>query len=203
MKPQVIRIIDAREDHAAEFGDVHTSTQLCKQRQIDENLRRIALACSGSKLALAAMIQQSDPEVLLNTPRARFKSISLHVLAMHLEINLSAHLLGDRWAREQMLVPLVQSFDLCHLSDCDVFWLHSWSDDAQSELVALQAWCQAFEDNCRRQPRLWLDTVCVDESHIEENLKCLLVFPGGCKSLGVTVWPTYPTRLWCLLFRPF
>ena len=75
-----------------------------------------------------------------------------------------------------------------------------WKDDARSTVEAMQVWCDAFEDHFPRQLRLWLDTVCINQNNTEEDLMCVPVcFPGGCKSLVVTVGPTYHTSLWCLL----
>jgi hypothetical protein len=61
----------------------------------------------------------------------------------------------------------------------------------------MQGWCDEFAASRRRQPRLWLDKVCIDQTDLKRDLQCLPIFLAGCDRLVITCGPTYPTRLWC------
>ena len=45
-------------------------------------------------------------------------------------------------------------------------------------------------------PTVWLDKLCVDQSEMEEDLKCLPFFIMGCRKLLVLLGDTYASRLW-------
>jgi len=85
------------------------------------------------------------------------------------------------------------------LSECDAFISHSWHDDAEAKWTALQAWRHKFISQHAREPRIWLDKCCIDQSSILEDLLCLPVFLGGCQKLVVLCGPTYLRRLWCIV----
>jgi hypothetical protein len=85
------------------------------------------------------------------------------------------------------------------LGECDAFVSHSWSDDEGAKWVALQGWCRGFRTEHGREPTLWLDKCCIDQTDIETNLRCLPVFLSGCKELVVLCGPTFLSRLWCIL----
>merc|ERR1712037_90752 len=85
------------------------------------------------------------------------------------------------------------------LRDCDAFISHSWHDDAAAKWEALQSWRQEFLADKKREPRVWLDKCCIDQSDIEADLRCLPIFLAGCQELVVLSGTTYLTRLWCIL----
>merc|ERR1719296_25648 len=63
----------------------------------------------------------------------------------------------------------------------------------------MQAWRSTFVANHGREPRVWLDKCCIDQSRIDVDLRCLPVFLMGCSRLVLLVGPTYLSRLWCIL----
>lgn len=91
------------------------------------------------------------------------------------------------------------------LGECDAFVSHSWSDDSEAKHSVLQAWGRAFEEEMGPEersdirPLVWIDKACVDQKHIERDLRCLPVFLAGCSRLLVLAGASYPTRLWCAL----
>merc|ERR1712151_1211649 len=64
---------------------------------------------------------------------------------------------------------------------------------------ALQEWSATFAKENGHDPTLWFDRVCVDQSRIEIDLRCLPIFLMGCRRLLVLCGPTYLSRLWCVL----
>merc|ERR1712039_204132 len=76
---------------------------------------------------------------------------------------------------------------------------HSWHDDPQSKWRELQSWSSEFAAMKNREPRIWFDKFCIDQSNIEEDLKSLPIFISGCKRMLVLCGPTYLSRLWCVL----
>lgn len=72
----------------------------------------------------------------------------------------------------------------------------SWRDDADAKWTELSEWCAAFQRRAGRQPRLWIDKVCLDQTQIEDNLMCLPVFLAGCNQLLILAGSTYLSRLW-------
>jgi hypothetical protein len=85
------------------------------------------------------------------------------------------------------------------LGECDAFISHSWSDDEGAKWAALQRWCRRFEAEHGREPTLWFDKCCIDQTDIETSLRCLPVFISGCRQLVVLCGPTFFSRLWCVL----
>merc|ERR1711972_1174655 len=87
----------------------------------------------------------------------------------------------------------------CPLGGCDAFLSHSWHDDGKAKWKCLQAWSAAFINENRREPSLWIDKFCIDQTNIDMDLRCLPIFLQGCKRLVVLCGPTYLSRLWCVL----
>lgn len=76
---------------------------------------------------------------------------------------------------------------------------HSWYDDIDLKLEALDFWCQSFWTERGRAPKLWLDKCCIDQNAIKENLECLPVFLAGCNCLAAFAGNTFTSRLWCIV----
>merc|ERR1712039_67584 len=87
----------------------------------------------------------------------------------------------------------------CSLGGCDAFISHSWHDCSMAKWEALEEWRATFVQENRRSPTLWFDRVCIDQSRIDIDLRCLPVFLMGCRRLVVLCGPTYLSRLWCIL----
>eukprot|EP00443_Scrippsiella_acuminata_P113341 CAMPEP_0115757900 /NCGR_PEP_ID=MMETSP0272-20121206/98660_1 /TAXON_ID=71861 /ORGANISM="Scrippsiella trochoidea, Strain CCMP3099" /LENGTH=429 /DNA_ID=CAMNT_0003203425 /DNA_START=99 /DNA_END=1388 /DNA_ORIENTATION=+ len=85
------------------------------------------------------------------------------------------------------------------LRSCDAFVSHSWHDNPEAKWAVLQAWRVQFLQAHGREPMVWLDKCCIDQTDIEANLRCLPIFLSGCRSLLVLCGTTYLSRLWCIL----
>jgi len=81
----------------------------------------------------------------------------------------------------------------------DAFVSHSWHDDPHAKWDKLKAWCERFKATHGRQPKLWFDFCCIDQSNIQPHLRCLPVYLSGCRKLLVIAGTTYIERLWCLI----
>ena len=73
---------------------------------------------------------------------------------------------------------------------------HSWKDDAQEKFAALQKLGKEFEAEHGRACTVWLDKLCINQSEIDEDLKCLPFFIMGCRNLLVLLGQSYARRLW-------
>jgi len=85
------------------------------------------------------------------------------------------------------------------LGEADAFLSHSWQDEPEAKWQAMQQWRAAFVTEHGREPKVWIDKACIDQSNIECDLRCLPVFLSGCKRLVVFYGPTYLSRLWCVV----
>eukprot|EP00928_Gymnodinium_smaydae_P028448 TRINITY_DN21698_c0_g1_i2.p1 TRINITY_DN21698_c0_g1~~TRINITY_DN21698_c0_g1_i2.p1 ORF type:complete len:619 (+),score=96.70 TRINITY_DN21698_c0_g1_i2:101-1858(+) len=85
------------------------------------------------------------------------------------------------------------------LGHCDAFLSHSWHDCPDAKWDALQAWRADFVARNAREPMIWLDRCCIDQSNIESDLRGLPLFLSGCKEMLVLCGPTYLSRLWCVM----
>jgi hypothetical protein len=85
------------------------------------------------------------------------------------------------------------------LGECDAFVSHSWSDDASGKWAALQQWRNAFITKWGREPKVWIDKCCIDQTNIDADLRCLPIFLNGCREMVVLCGPTYLGRLWCVM----
>jgi len=85
------------------------------------------------------------------------------------------------------------------LGEVDAFLSHSWHDDPTAKWAAIQRWRRSFKAEHGREPEVWLDKICLDQTNIDESLQCLPIFLSGCKQLLAVVGNTYLTRLWCIV----
>ena len=85
------------------------------------------------------------------------------------------------------------------LGECDAFISHSWHDDSQPKWAVLCGWAKDFKRRHGREPSVWLDSVCVDQTDVADKLAGLPVYLSGCRELLVLAGPTYLGRLWCLV----
>ena len=83
--------------------------------------------------------------------------------------------------------------------EIDWFISHSWHDSPEAKYSALQAARSTFVASHSREPVVWLDKFCIDQTSISDSLMCLPVFLAGCKQLYLFCGPTFLERLWCLL----
>ncbi|KAJ1632154.1 hypothetical protein T492DRAFT_34567 [Pavlovales sp. CCMP2436] len=81
----------------------------------------------------------------------------------------------------------------------DAFVSHSWHDDPAQKWAALREWGDAFVLAHGREPRLWVDRACCDQSAIGEAIRCLPLYLAGCSTLLVLQGENTLRRLWCVV----
>lgn len=83
----------------------------------------------------------------------------------------------------------------------DAFISHSWHDEPKEKWRLLQAWRGAFKRRHLREPIVWIDRCCVDQSavHFKDLINYLPIYLAGCRTLVVLNGPTYTQRLWCVI----
>merc|ERR1712107_480936 len=94
---------------------------------------------------------------------------------------------------------MLQRTQWCKLGKCDAFMSHSWHDPVDSKWRALQAWRRAFVKKNSREPQIWFDKACINQTDIENDLRGLPIFLAACKELFILWGPTYLSRLWCIV----
>ncbi|CAJ1429779.1 unnamed protein product [Effrenium voratum] len=72
------------------------------------------------------------------------------------------------------------------------------SDDAQIPEKSGGANLDGDVVQHQREPRLWIDKYCIDQTDIEASLMCLPVFLACCHTLLIIAGSTYFERLWCV-----
>lgn len=88
---------------------------------------------------------------------------------------------------------------MSRLRQCDAFVSHSWSDVPEAKWSALQSWRAEFVAANGREPRIWFDKCCINQTQVDADLRCLPIFLSGCRSLLVLSGVTYLSRLWCVM----
>lgn len=73
------------------------------------------------------------------------------------------------------------------LGECDAFISHSWSDCAATKWLKLQRWRYDFIERHHREPIVWIDKVCIDQTDIDANLMCLPLHLAGSQKLLIIV----------------
>merc|ERR1719223_263866 len=134
------------------------------------------------------------PADILREAESRFRCITWEALAARSDIMIGGGPLDVTGPGGSDLYSLAQP---CTLGCCDAFVSHSWHDDGMQKWEALKSWCDTFVRVQGFQPRLWIDKICIRQSDIETDLKCLPVFLAGCERLLMISGPTHPNRLWC------
>merc|ERR1712125_181985 len=87
----------------------------------------------------------------------------------------------------------------CDIGQCDAFISHSWSDDGAAKWAAMQSWRAGFVVANNREPRIWIDKWCIEQSNLEVDLRALPIYLHACRKLVVLCGTTYLSRLWCVL----
>jgi len=186
----------ARTGPSSRFASVGNLVEQRRERLIRDKLIASTAAEAGPALAVAALLEGMPADELMRSAINRFRSVQWHTLQANSHIITGGGMLQDVGAGEPDLFRLSAP---CRLSGCDMFWSHSWSDSGTLKWQVVSAWALAFEHRENRRPSLWLDKVCIDQSKITDDLRCLPVFLAGCNGLLVTAGSTYASRLWCAL----
>lgn len=136
---------------------------------------------------IAGLIGGYEPRLALREAKENFCGVRAEDL-------MPETLLNNCPAREQIGIAI-----RIKLGRCDAFISHSWQDDPAAKCQALQSWRLSFVSAQNREPIIWLDKVCIDQTNIARDLRCLPLFMMGCQSLVVLCGTTYLSRLWCIL----
>lgn len=156
----------------------------------------MAQAIAGPAVTMAAIFDGVSTDELLDTAVRRFRAISWETLRAHPDIICRGGGLDVMGAGAADLHTLSCT---CLLGNCDAFWSHSWHDNADLKWAAITAWADAFRRDRGRWPTLWLDKVCIEQTAVQDDLRCLPIFLAGCNRLVITCGATYTQRLWCCL----
>lgn len=159
-----------------------------------QNVHRVQswLMSRGEAATLAAgissLLADREVEQVLNMARNSFRSISAEKLSQ------------EDMSKSTPDARLSALSEDSLLGQVDAFVSHSWSDDPSLKWSSLQRWRDEFKlHHDGREPKLWIDKYCIDQSRIEDSLACLPVFLSGCRKLVVFCGKTYLQRLWCLV----
>jgi len=145
------------------------------------------VGATSAAASIACLIGPGDAKKSLDQAKGRFCCVTLE--------NISFEDVQDN-------IPdpgLHDSAKPCKLGHCDAFVSHSWHDDAGAKWAAMQSWRESFVQSHGREPRIWFDKFCIDQNHIQTDLRCLPIFLGGCERLVIFCGTTYLMRLWCVL----
>lgn len=136
---------------------------------------------------LASFIGSLPPGEAMKTARRQFRCIRHGLLTFDLVAGTSAD-----WAKS----PLAPH---CALGSCDAFISHSFQDDGAAKWHALQVWGAAFAARQGAEPRVWLDSACIEYTRRDLYLQCLPIFLKDCKRLVVLCGPNYLSCFWCIV----
>eukprot|EP00931_Biecheleriopsis_adriatica_P004622 TRINITY_DN106265_c0_g1_i1.p1 TRINITY_DN106265_c0_g1~~TRINITY_DN106265_c0_g1_i1.p1 ORF type:complete len:565 (+),score=84.11 TRINITY_DN106265_c0_g1_i1:72-1766(+) len=139
---------------------------------------------SAAAAGLAGFVGQCSAKEVLARGSGRFRCVSLACVTF------------DDFRDHGAVYDLSQP---AMLGDCDAFISHSWSDDVHVKWRTLQQWRSEFKAKNGREPMVWLDKYCIDQSNVQTDLLCLPIFLNGCQELVVLCGPTYLSRLWCIV----
>lgn len=136
---------------------------------------------------IASLVGECSPREVLAQAKSRFRCIGLD--------ELSVQDISDNRPNE-VLYGLT---DPCTFGHCDAFISHAWSDDGAAKWAAMQSWRSAFMSVNKREPRIWFDKCCIEQSSIDTYLRALPIFLYGCRKLVLLCGTNYLSRLWCLM----
>jgi len=146
---------------------------------------------SRAASGIAAMIGDCSVDEALAQAKPRFRCVvAQQISPSYMEISP---------VQELPTVDLFTLTEHCDLGDCDAFVSHSWRDCPTAKWESLQHWRQIFIAKHGREPRIWFDKACIDQTDINADLRGLPIFLAGCKELLVLCGPSYLSRLWCLM----
>jgi len=187
------------EDHSGWWGmlpanliALYVCMRPALRREIQAALIR---ACEGGAHRIAAagiagLVGGCSADEILATAKSRFRVVDLSLL--------TASDLADNRPSPSLFLHS-EPARLSSLHACDAFISHSWHDDAPAKWAALQRWRSSFVAQHSREPRVWLDKCCIDQTRIDDDLRCLPVFLSGCQHLVIFCGTTYLNRLWCVV----
>ena len=132
----------------------------------------------SSAAGVAAMIGDHPIEKIKATTQRCFYGVNFSLVTLkHIEEN----------------TPNPELFALANrarFDEVDWFVSHSWRDNPPAKFRALQQARNKFCHEHKREPVVWIDKFCLDQTAIEANLMCLPVFLAACKELVIVCGPT-------------
>mmetsp|Transcript_5434 Transcript_5434/g.16185 ORF Transcript_5434/g.16185 Transcript_5434/m.16185 type:complete len:554 (-) Transcript_5434:293-1954(-) len=137
--------------------------------------------------AIASLLGRMDPDKAKAVAARRFRYVTLD--------QISREELADATPDQRLFARSKPA----KLGEVDAFLSHSWRDDPTAKWVAIQGWRHRFKEVHRREPRVWIDKCCIDQTDIATNLMCLPIFLAGCNQLLALHGKSYLTRLWCVI----
>eukprot|EP00929_Paragymnodinium_shiwhaense_P005318 TRINITY_DN10709_c0_g1_i1.p1 TRINITY_DN10709_c0_g1~~TRINITY_DN10709_c0_g1_i1.p1 ORF type:complete len:684 (-),score=86.40 TRINITY_DN10709_c0_g1_i1:524-2485(-) len=165
-----------------------------KVRMFVQNHIRALFEARGAAAAaagLASLVGDVEISDAIAQAKRRFRGIRLEELNMEDFIS-SAVCESERGRMFERSWPV-------RLGHCDAFISHSWHDDLSTKWHAVQAWRSNFYLATNREPTIWFDKACINQSNIEADLRYLPIFVSGCKELLIFCGRTYLKRLWCIM----
>ena len=81
----------------------------------------------------------------------------------------------------------------------DYFVSHSWSDDPHAKWEAIQKMRADFKAKNGREPLVWFDKYCIDQTAIDMSVRRLPIFVVASSKFFVLFGPSYASRCWCML----
>ena len=81
----------------------------------------------------------------------------------------------------------------------DFFLSHSWSDDPHAKWDAVQKLRADFKAKNGREPLVWFDKYCIDQTAIDESVRRLPIFVVASSKFVVLLGSSYASRCWCML----
>ena len=104
-----------------------------------------------------------NPEQVMATAKAAFRSVPYSALT------------PEAMAENTPNPALFAHSSQAQLGEVNAFLSHSWRDPSEAKWSALQAWAAEFRlRHGGREPTLWVDKFCIDQTDIESSLLCLV-----------------------------
>ena len=85
------------------------------------------------------------------------------------------------------------------LGECDAFISHSWRENGTEQWHSVMQWMSTFEASMGHPPTFWIDSLCLNQQHIDQSLAALPLYLAGCQQLVVLYGLSFPSRLWCIM----
>jgi hypothetical protein len=172
-----------------------TSTATCGAillypNRLQSSLRSFLLSRieHGTAASVAGFLGGRSPEHIQNTAKHLFKGVTLDLVKK------------EAMGKSSPDPLLIEKTVPATLGQVDAFVSHSWHDDSDLKWEQLQIYRTDFKKaNSGREPLVWIDKYCIDQSKLADGLMCLPVFLAGCNSLLVLAGSTYPRRMWCVM----
>lgn len=136
---------------------------------------------------ISALLQGREPAAVQALALSRLRAVSAAQVTLE---GLRSN------AADQSLFALSAP---ARVGEVDLFVSHSWHDEHEPKFQALQAWRARFVRVHNREPLLWIDRYCIDQSAIDIDIVCLPLFLAGCSKLLILAGPTWLNRLWCVV----